>query len=81
MNVEYFNKILFNTFATKHPNKPISQCQACFEDFYLNQNKNDSHVTFGGHFGSHVEHMKKAYQQLFHAKKDKTSFYIKYQTS
>ena len=40
----------------------------------------DSHVTFGGHFGSHIKNMKNAYKQLFHAKIDKTSIYIKYQT-
>ena len=30
----------------------------------------DSHVTFGGHFGSHIENMKNAYKQLFYAKID-----------
>ena len=43
--------------------------------------KKDSHVTFGGHFGSHIENMKNAYKQLFNAKIDKKSIYIKYQTS
>ena len=44
-------------------------------------NKKDCHVTFGSHFGSHIENMKNAYKQLFHAKIDKTSLYIKYKTS
>ena len=30
--------------------------------------KKDSHVTFGGHFGSHIENMKNDYTQLFYAK-------------
>ena len=38
-------------------------------------------MTFGGHYGSHIETMKNAYKQLFYSKKDKTSFYIKYQIS
>ena len=38
-------------------------------------------MTFGGHFGSHIENMKNAYIQLFHAKSDKTYIYIIYQTS
>ena len=28
----------------------------------------DSHVTFGGHYGSHIENMKNAYKQLFYSK-------------
>ena len=59
----------------------LSQNVANIQNFYLNHNKKDSHVTFGGHFGSNTENMKNAYKQLFYAKIDKTSIYIKYQTS
>ena len=38
-------------------------------------------MTFGGHFGSHIENMKNAYKQLFYLKMDETSIYIKYQIS
>ena len=31
-----------------------------------------SHVTVSGQFGGHIEDMRNAYRQLFHAKKDKT---------
>ena len=47
--------------------------------FKTNNNKN-SHVTFGGHLGRHIENMKNAYKQLFYAKIDQTSIYTKYQT-
>ena len=36
--------------------------------FIWTNNKKDCHVTFGGHFGSHIENMKNAYKQLFYAK-------------
>ena len=32
-------------------------------------------------YGGHIENMKNAYKQLFHAKIDKISSYITYQTS
>ena len=59
----------------------LSQNVANISNFYLNQQSKDSRVTFGRPFGSHIENMKNAYKQLFHAKIDKTSIYIKYQTS
>ena len=37
-------------------------------------------MTFGGHFGSHIENMKTAYKHLFYATTDKTSIYTKCQT-
>ena len=33
--------------------------------FIWTNNKKDSHVNFGGHFGSHIENIKNAYGQLF----------------
>ena len=38
--------------------------------FIGTNNKKDSHVTFGGHFGGYIENMKNAYKQLFYAKID-----------
>ena len=46
-----------------------------YKTFIWTNNKKDSHVTFGGHFGSQIENMKNAFY-LFHAKIDKTSIYI-----
>ena len=37
-------------------------------------------MNFGGHFERSIENMKNAYKQLFHAKIDKISIYITYQT-
>ena len=51
-----------------------------YKTFIWTNDKKDSHVTFSGNFGIHIENMKNAYKQLFHAKIDKTSIYIKYQT-
>ena len=61
----------------------LSQNVANISNFILTNNKKDSHVTFGGHFGSQTENMKNAFKQLhvFHTKMDKMSIYIKYQTS
>ena len=39
-----------------------------YKRFILTNNKKDSHVTFVGHFGSHIENMKNAYKQLVYAK-------------
>ena len=55
----------------------LTQNVANISNFYLNNHKNVSHVTFGGHFGSHIENMKNAYKKLFYAKIDQTSIYIK----
>ena len=53
-----------------------------YKTFIPIDNNKDSHVTFGGHFGSHIENMKNAYKQLLMQKiEKKTSIYIKYQTS
>ena len=44
-----------------------------FNTYIWANNKKDSHVTFGGNFGSHIEDMKNTYKLLFHAK---NSYYI-----
>ena len=41
-----------------------------YQDFNWTNNKKDSHVTFGGHLGSHIENTKNVYKQLFNAKID-----------
>ena len=46
----------------------LSQNVDIISNFILTNNKKDSHVTFGDHFGSHIENMKNAYKQLFYAK-------------
>ena len=51
-----------------------------YQTFIWNNNKKDSHVTFGGLSGSHIENMKNTYKHLFYGKINKTSIYIKYQT-
>ena len=42
-----------------------------YKTFIITNNKKDNHVTFDGHFGSHIENMKNAYRQPFYTKKDK----------
>ena len=39
-----------------------------YKTFIWTNNKKDSHMTFGGNFGSYIENMKNAYKQLFYAK-------------
>ena len=38
-------------------------------------------MTFGGHFGSHIENIKMSINSYFMQKIDKTYIYINYQTS
>ena len=45
-----------------------------YKTFIWTNNDKNSHVTFGGYFGSHIEIRKNAYKQLFYANKIKNPF-------